>query len=212
MVSRSKCIVVEVFVKIPNRHHEVLTPQILPIRCVECAAGTELIDNVCVPCEEGFYSVDGVCTGEFYISSFLSCVIFPSEGRGKDIDIFKILYNITSYRVRNFRGRVSYFNQSDARKHCFLASDWLKYETLPRKFRTLFLATLSQLTSSCLSQLVCATLPELQLVTQRLENARARSTTLEISVTRALTDDTILREDVYLVNVILSTPRVPLVI
>ena len=42
------------------------------------------------------------------------------------------------YRVRNFRGRVSYFNQSEARKHCFLASDWLKCETLPRKFRTLF--------------------------------------------------------------------------
>ena len=40
-------------------------------------------------------------------------------------------------RVRNFRGRVSYFNQSEARKHPFLASDWLKYETLPRKFRTL---------------------------------------------------------------------------
>ena len=42
-------------------------------------------------------------------------------------------------RVRNFRGRVSYFNQSEARKHPFLASDWLKYETLPRKFRTLLL-------------------------------------------------------------------------
>ena len=41
------------------------------------------------------------------------------------------------YRVRNFRGRVSNFNQSEARKHCFLASDWLKFETLPRKFRTL---------------------------------------------------------------------------
>ena len=43
------------------------------------------------------------------------------------------------YRVRNFRGRVSYFNQSEARKHCFLASDWLKCKTLPRKFRTLWL-------------------------------------------------------------------------
>ena len=75
----------------------MLTPKIPLIRCVECAAGTELIDNVCVPCEEGFYSVDGVCTGEFYISSFLSRVIFPSEGRSKDIDISNILYNITSY-------------------------------------------------------------------------------------------------------------------
>ena len=54
--------------------------------------------------------------------------------------------NITFYinvfasdnRARNFRGRVSHFNQSEARKQCFLASDWLKYETLPRKFRTLY--------------------------------------------------------------------------
>ena len=46
-------------------------------------------------------------------------------------------YIYRTYRVRNFRGRVSYFNQSEARKQCFLASDWLKYETLPRKFRTL---------------------------------------------------------------------------
>ena len=37
-------------------------------------------------------------------------------------------------RVRNFRGRVSHFNQSEARKQCFLASDWLKYETLPENF------------------------------------------------------------------------------
>ena len=42
-----------------------------------------------------------------------------------------------SNRVRNFRGRVSNFNKSKARKQCFLASDWLKFETLPRKFRTL---------------------------------------------------------------------------
>ena len=41
-------------------------------------------------------------------------------------------------KVRNFRGRVSYFNQSEARKHCFFASDWLNRETLPQKFRTLF--------------------------------------------------------------------------
>ena len=32
---------------------------------------------------------------------------------------------------------VSYFKQSEARKHCFLAFDWLKYETLPRKYHTL---------------------------------------------------------------------------
>ena len=32
---------------------------------------------------------------------------------------------------------VSNFNQSEATKHCFLASDWLNFETLPRKYRTL---------------------------------------------------------------------------
>ena len=47
------------------------------------------------------------------------------------------IHNCETYRVRYYRGRVSYFNQSEARKGCFLASDWLKYETLPRKFRTL---------------------------------------------------------------------------
>ena len=33
--------------------------------------------------------------------------------------------------------RESNFNQSGARKHCFIASDWSKFETLPRKYRTL---------------------------------------------------------------------------
>ena len=55
---------------------------------------------------------------------------------------------VVLYRVRNFRGRVSYFNQSEARKGCFLASDWLKYETLPRKFRTLFINEISNGPSS----------------------------------------------------------------
>ena len=36
------------------------------------------------------------------------------------------------YRIRNYRGRVSTFDQSEARKQCFLASDWLKFDTLPR--------------------------------------------------------------------------------
>ena len=49
----------------------------------------------------------------------------------------------TLNRVRNFRGRVTNFNQSEARKQCFLASDWLKFETLPRKFRTLFSLTVT---------------------------------------------------------------------
>ena len=43
------------------------------------------------------------------------------------------------YRVRYFRGRVSNFNKSEAGKHCFLAPDRLKFDTLPRKYRTLSL-------------------------------------------------------------------------
>ena len=46
--------------------------------------------------------------------------------------------NRFSYRVRYFWGRVSNFDQSEARKQCFLASDWLKFEALPRKYRTLY--------------------------------------------------------------------------
>ena len=41
------------------------------------------------------------------------------------------------YRIRYFRERVSDFNQSEARKNRFLDSDWLKLETLPRKYRSL---------------------------------------------------------------------------
>ena len=55
-------------------------------------------------------------------------------------DKTKRMAYVSNYRVRNFRGRVSNFSQSEARKQCFLASDWLKFETLPRKFRTLLVA------------------------------------------------------------------------
>ena len=41
---------------------------------------------------------------------------------------------LNTYKVKKFRGRVSHFNQSGARKQSFLTSDWLKCETLPRKF------------------------------------------------------------------------------
>ena len=34
-------------------------------------------------------------------------------------------------RVRYNRERVSNFDLSESRKHCFLASDWLKFENLP---------------------------------------------------------------------------------
>ena len=44
---------------------------------------------------------------------------------------------VDCYKVRNYLGRVTNFDQSEARKQCFLASDRLKFETLPRKYRTL---------------------------------------------------------------------------
>ena len=49
------------------------------------------------------------------------------------------VYHSLKFRVRYFRGRVSNFNLSEARKQGFIASDWLKFETLPRKYRTLLL-------------------------------------------------------------------------
>ena len=41
-------------------------------------------------------------------------------------------------KVRYFWERVSNFNQPEARKYHFLASNWLKFVTLPRKYRTLY--------------------------------------------------------------------------
>ena len=58
-------------------------------------------------------------------------------------DITKVTSNVfyydicLSYRVRYYWGRVLNFDQSESRKHSFLASNWLKFETLPRKYRTL---------------------------------------------------------------------------
>ena len=47
------------------------------------------------------------------------------------------------YRVRYSCGGVSNFNQSEAKKHRFLGSDWLKFETIPLKYRTLFNSTIA---------------------------------------------------------------------
>ena len=49
---------------------------------------------------------------------------------------------IVAYGVWYFWGRVTNFNQLEAGKQCFLASDWLKFETLPLKYRTLYLIEL----------------------------------------------------------------------
>ena len=53
-------------------------------------------------------------------------------------------FNPRECRVRYFRGRVSNCNLSEARKHCFLASDWLEFVTLPQKYRTLERITYSE--------------------------------------------------------------------
>ena len=46
-------------------------------------------------------------------------------------------------RAWYFWERVQNINQSEARKQCFLASDWLKFGTLPRKSRiTLYVTVL----------------------------------------------------------------------
>ena len=59
---------------------------------------------------------------------------------------FKSLVNYIylNNRERYFRGRVSNLYQSKARMHCFLASDWLKFETLPRKYCTPYISYLIQ--------------------------------------------------------------------
>ena len=62
--------------------------------------------------------------------SFLTDFEFGLMGSGL---VVLVGYN----RVRYIWGRVSNFHQSEARKDCFLASDWSKFETLPRKYRTL---------------------------------------------------------------------------
>ena len=43
----------------------------------------------------------------------------------------KLRFISKSYRVQYFWGKVLYFDQSEAWKHLFLASDWSKYATLP---------------------------------------------------------------------------------
>ena len=61
----------------------------------------------------------------------VSMFVDVSTTLGTSIEIIQV------YSVRYFRGRVSNFNQSEARKHSFIASDRLKFETLSRKYRTL---------------------------------------------------------------------------
>ena len=57
--------------------------------------------------------------------------------RRTQLDLHPVFY--WPYRVRYWWGRAPYFNQSEAVKHSFLASDWLKYWILPHQYRTLFI-------------------------------------------------------------------------
>ena len=47
-----------------------------------------------------------------------------------------VLYQLIEYGII-YRGKVLNFDQSEAIKQCLLASVWLKFETLPRKYRIL---------------------------------------------------------------------------
>ena len=45
------------------------------------------------------------------------------------------------YSISNtvkYLGKGPKINQSEARKLCFLASDWFKFETLPQRYHTIF--------------------------------------------------------------------------
>ena len=47
--------------------------------------------------------------------------------------------SLFGYTVRYFQGRVSNCNQSETRIQCFLACDWLKFDTLdPREYLILY--------------------------------------------------------------------------
>ena len=53
-----------------------------------------------------------------------------------------IYFYLQFHRVGYYWGRVSNFNQAESRKQCFIASDWLKFETLPLKYHTLYFLTI----------------------------------------------------------------------
>ena len=74
----------------------------LPLLCCWGGGGVNLYFNLLVS------------NHELALSASLSLFLFQ-------------MCNIVGY----FRGRVPNFNQSDARKQCFLAADWLKFETFP---------------------------------------------------------------------------------
>ena len=67
-------------------------------------------------------------------------LIADTDGDGKisfeEFSAVRLTFGLI-YRERYFRGRVSSFNKSEVRKHSFVTSDWLKYETVPRIYRTL---------------------------------------------------------------------------
>ena len=61
-----------------------------------------------------------------------------SQATHRPFSRLEIEITVIVHGGRYFRGRVSNFNQPEARKQCVLAPDWLRIVTLPRKYRTLF--------------------------------------------------------------------------
>ena len=59
------------------------------------------------------------------------------HARGKLYNIYCCFFAFIwiVHRIRYFLGDVLKFNQSEARKQCFVDSDWLKFETRARKHR-----------------------------------------------------------------------------
>ena len=72
-------------------------------------------------------------TFSFMLVGMLLSRFCSAACRGQDTRCQWKFWRFLSHRVWYFRGRVTDFNQSEARKHYFLAPDWSKFETLPRK-------------------------------------------------------------------------------
>ena len=78
---------------------------------------------------------------------------------------------------------VTNFNQSEVRKHCFLASYWLKFVTLPRQYRTLYLVNTHELDFVACYSLVYRLFPRLKQLKAQwddiLQKSEARNKDLE---------------------------------
>ena len=71
------------------------------------------------------------------VSSMCHCQFHFQSTQNFESHLSLKVHFLETNKVRYFRGRVTNFNQSEARKQCFLAFYWLKFETILRKYRTL---------------------------------------------------------------------------